>query len=101
MLGFEYPDLHPCLVALVAAKAATCGRLILARLAQRIVLSRWANSSMKDNLAVDTEMTDRRRATSGLAFLALAFSPLPSKFLFIAYSFTRAPLWLVTIPFFY
>lgn len=100
MLGFAYPDLHPWLVALVAATAATCGRLILAKLAQRIVRSRWAHGSMKENLAAVADMIDRRRAASAIAFLAFAFSPLPSNFLFIAYGLTRAPLSLLAIPFF-
>ena len=100
MFGFAYPDLHPWLVAIVAASAATCGRLLLAHMAQRIVRSRWAQGSMQENLATLADMIKRRRAASAVAFLMFAFSPLPSNFLFVAYGLTRAPLWLLAAPFF-
>lgn len=100
MLGFASPDLHPWLVAVVAATAATCGRVLLALLAQRIVRSRWAHGSMQENLAAVADIIERRRAASSIAFLAFAFSPLPSNFLFIAYGLTHAPLWLLATPFF-
>ena len=100
MFGFVSPDLHPWLVAIVAATAATCGRTILALMAQRIVSSRWAHGSMQDNLVTLADVIARRRAASAIAFLAFAFSPLPSNFLFIAYGLTNAPLLLLVIPFF-
>lgn len=85
MFGFAYPDLHPWLVAVVAATAATCGRLLLAHMAQRIVRSRWAQGSTQENFATLADVIERRRAASAIAFLMFAFSPLPSNFLFIAY----------------
>ena len=100
MLGFAYPDLHPWLVALVAAAAATCGRVILAHLSQRIVKSSWVPGAMRENLAAVADVIKRRRAASAITFLAFAFSPLPSNFLFISYGLTRAPLWLLALPFF-
>ena len=99
MLGFAYPDLSPWLVAVVAAAAATCGRVVLAQLSQRIVRSRWAHDDMRENLAVVADLIKRRRAASAITFLAFAFSPLPSNLLFIAYGLTHAPLWLLAIPF--
>lgn len=100
MLGFAYPDLHLWLIAIVAASAATSGRSVLAQLAQRIVRSRWAHGNVQENLDALADMIVRRRTTSAVAFLAFAFSPLPSNFLFIAYGLTRAPLWLLASPFF-
>lgn len=100
MMGFAYPNQHLWVVAAVAATAATSGRLLLAHLAQRIVRSRWAHGSMQENLAALADTIVRRRAASVVAFLAFAFSPLPSNFLFIAYGLTRAPLWLLASPFF-
>lgn len=100
MLGFASPDLHPWLVAVVAATAATSGRVVLAHLAQRIVRSRWVHGAVQQNLAAVAGVIRRRRAASSVAFLAFAFSPLPSNFLFIAYGLTGSPLWLLATPFF-
>lgn len=99
-VGLKYPDSNPWLVALVAAVAATGGRLVLAHYAQRIVASRWVGSSVRDNLEVVAAAVQRRKTASVLAFLAFAFSPLPSNALFIAYGLTRAPLHLLVVPFF-
>lgn len=100
ILGFAYPDLHPWLVAAVAASAATCGRVVLARLSQRIVRSKWTHGAMRENLAAVADVIKRRRAASAITFLAFAFSPLPSNFLFISYGLTLSPLWLLALPFF-
>lgn len=100
LFGFRYADSNPWLVALVAAAAATSGRVVLARLAQRIAHSRWVGPALRDNLAVVAKMIERRRAASAVAFLLFAFSPLPSNVLFLAYGLTTAPLYLLAIPFF-
>ncbi len=100
LFGFRNPDTTPWLVALVAATAATGGRVMLAHLAQRIARSRWVGPAMRDNLAVVAKMIERRRAASAVAFLLFAFSPLPSNVLFLAYGLTTAPLHLLAIPFF-
>ena len=100
LFGFRNPDTNLWLVALVAATAATGGRVVLAHLAQRVVHSRWAGPATRDNLAVVAKMIERRRAASIVAFLLFAFSPLPSNVLFLAYGLTTAPLYLLAIPFF-
>ena len=99
-VGLKYPDANPWLVALVAAVAATGGRLVLAHFARRIVSSRWVGSSVRDNLEVVAEAVQRRKTASVVGFLVFAFSPLPSNALFLAYGLTRAPLKLLVIPFF-
>jgi membrane protein YqaA with SNARE-associated domain len=99
-VGLRYPDANPWLIALVAAVAATAGRLVLAHFARRIVASRWVGSQVRDNLEVVAAAVERRKTTSVLAFLAFAFSPLPSNALFLAYGLTRAPLKLLVVPFF-
>ena len=99
-VGLKHPDVNPWLVALVASFGATCGRVVLARFARRIVRSRWVPPSMRDNLDTVAEMIKRRKAASVLVFLLFAFSPLPSNVLFLAYGLTRAPLRLLAVPFF-
>ena len=98
--GLRHDAANTWLVAGVAAVAATAGRLVLARLARRIVSSRWIGKAMRDNLKGVAATIERRKTTSVVAFLLFAFSPLPSNVLFLAYGMTRAPLHLLAIPFF-
>ena len=100
LFGFRNPDADLWLVGLVAAAAATAGRLVLANFAQRIAASRWVGASLRDSLGGLAELIERRRTASALAFLFFAFSPLPSNALFLAYGLTRAPLRLIAVPFF-
>lgn len=98
--GFKHPGSSAWLVALIAASAATGGRIVLASLAQRIAASRFVKPQMRDNLAAVAETINRRRSASALLFLLFAFSPLPSNVLFLAYGMTGGPLWLLALPFF-
>jgi len=98
--GLGFPDASPWWVALVAALAATSGRTVLAYCAQRISGSRWFPDSMRANLRSVAEAIERRRATSSVAILLFAFTPLPSNTLFLAYGLSRAPLPLLAVPFF-
>ena len=98
--GFKHPDALPWLVALVAAGGATCGRLVLAHFAKRIVRNRWLPGAMRESLAAVAELIERRRAASAIAFLLFAVSPLPSNVVFLAYGLTGASLWLLAVPFF-
>ena len=98
--GLRFPEANPWMVALAAALGAAVGRSTLACLAQGIARSRWMPDSTRDNLTVVADAIERRRATSSLAFLLFAFSPFPSNALFMAYGLSRAPLPLLTLPFF-
>ena len=98
--GLRFPGADPWWVALVAASAATGGRTVLARLAQRVSDSRWFPTAARANLVSVAEAVAKRRATSSAAFLLFAFSPLPSNTLFMAYGLSRAPLRLLAAPFF-
>jgi membrane protein YqaA with SNARE-associated domain len=98
--GLRFPDANPWWVALVAASVATSGRTVLAYFAQRSSDSRWFPESTRANLGSVAEAIERRRATSSVAILLFAFSPLPSNALFLAYGLSRAPLPLLAVPFF-
>lgn len=100
LYGFNHPQTQPLLVALVAATAATGGRVVLAHFAQRLAGSRWVRAEMHENMRALAAVIERRRAASALAFLLFAFSPLPSNLLFLAYGLTGAPLRLLALPFF-
>ena len=99
-VGLRHGDANAWLIAWVAASAATAGRIVLATFAHRIAGSRWVGPAMRDSLGAVAEAITRRRAASAAAFLLFAFSPLPSNMLFLAYGLTRAPLWLLALPFF-
>jgi len=98
--GFHRPEDSPWLLAVLAATAASLGRVGLARMAQAWARSRWMSAARRDNLQSLAQLVDKRRGTSALSFLLFAFSPLPSNVLFLAYGLTRAPLWLLVLPFF-
>lgn len=93
-------DLDPLLLALVGACAATSGRVVLAKLSRVIIRGGLMSERARDNIdAIKAALEHRRALTSG-AFLAYAFSPFPSNYLFIAYGLTALELKLVAVPFF-
>ena len=98
--GLRFPDASPWWVAWVAASAATSGRTVLAYFAQRISASRWFPASARANLDSVARTIERRRATSSVAILLFAFTPLPSNALFMTFGLSRAPLPLLAAPFF-
>ncbi|MDL5034593.1 hypothetical protein QRD43_21995 [Pelomonas sp. APW6] len=98
--ALQQPGTAPLAIAGVAACAATGGRLLLARSAQRISDSRWMRPSMRENMLAVARAIDGHQRASTLAFLAFAISPLPSNVLFLAYGLARAPLRLLAWPFF-
>ena len=100
-VGFSRPREHPIMVlALLGALAATLGRLVLTQLSRIILRQRFMSPAMRDNVDVIKDQLERHRTWTFGAFLAYAFSPFPSNYLFIAYGLTSLPLWLVTVPFF-
>ena len=99
-VGFSHPLGTPLIVALIAAIAATSGRLVLARLSRVIIRNRFMSDTMRANVDVIKEQIEQHRKLTFGAFLLYAFSPFPSNYLFIAYGLTPLPLRLVAIPFF-
>ncbi|MBZ5696059.1 MAG: hypothetical protein LAN36_11955 [Acidobacteriia bacterium] len=99
-LGFRSPSLNLPLLGAIGAAAATSGRLVLAKLSDRIVRRKFLSEASKRNIDVLRERLERRRKLTFSIFLFYAFSPLPSNYLFISYGLTTMDLRLVAIPFF-
>jgi len=99
-VGFTHPLGNPLGVALIAALAATSGRLVLAKLARVIIRQRFMGDAMRGNIDAIKDGLARHRTLTFGAVLLYAFSPFPSNCLFIAYGLTSLPLWRVAVPFF-
>jgi membrane protein YqaA with SNARE-associated domain len=99
-IGFEFPDTNAVLLALVAAVAATLGRLTLARLSHWLLREKLLSEVHRANIDIIKEHIEKRTTLTFGVFLFYAFSPLPSNFLFIAYGLTGLPLLRIALPFF-
>lgn len=87
-------------LALTGALAATAGRLILAKLSERIIKRKFFSEKSKSNVDDLKKHLEKRRALTFNIFLFYAFGPLPSNQLFIAYGLTDLPLKSIALPFF-
>ncbi len=99
-VGFNLPDGNPFIFAVVAAGAATTGRVILASFARSLVRSRWMRESDRENINVATRWLRQHRTLTAGAFFFYALSPLPSNYLFIAYGLSGLPLRIIAAAFF-
>jgi membrane protein YqaA with SNARE-associated domain len=99
-IGFEFPATNPVLLALVAATAATLGRITLARLSHWLLREKLLSDAHRKNIDIIKGRLEKRAVLTVGLFLFYAFSPLPSNFLFIAYGLTGLPLLRVALPFF-
>jgi membrane protein DedA with SNARE-associated domain len=99
-LGLRYSNGNIPAFALIAAVAATLGRLILAKGARDIVRNRWMSARAIKNVDAIRERLEQRKELTFSVFLFYAFSPLPSNFLFIAYGLTGMKLPAIVTPFF-
>lgn len=99
-IGLAIPNIDAVLLAFVAATAATCGRILLARLSRSVVRQRLLSDRARRNVdAIKSGIENRRAMTVG-TFLGYSLSPLPSNYLFIAYGLTSLPILLLALPFF-
>ncbi len=87
-------------LAFTGAVAATLGRLILAKLSNKIIRGKLLGERSKKNIDDLKKHLERRRALTFGIFLFYAFSPLSSSQLFIAYGLTGLPLKSIALPFF-
>jgi membrane protein YqaA with SNARE-associated domain len=99
-IGLAIPNIDVLLLASAAATAATCGRIVLAKLSRGIVRERLLSEQSRRNVdAIKTAIENQRTITIG-TFLGYSLSPLPSNYLFIAYGLTSLPIAFLSVPFF-
>jgi hypothetical protein len=99
-IGFDHPQANPVGIAVFSAFAATCGRILLAKLSRIVIRQRFMGAATRANIDVIKDKLDGHRTLTFGSFLIFAFSPFPSNYLFIAYGLTTLPIWLVAVPFF-
>ena len=99
-LGLAIPNIDFVLFAVVAAIAATSGRIVLAKLSRALVRRRLLSEETRRNVDNIKLGIKSRPAVALGAFLGYALSPLPSNHLFIAYGLTSLPIAFLALPFF-
>jgi len=100
VIGLTVPSAGVVPLALIGAGAATLGRVTLSKLARWIVRQRILSDGARHNVDAIKDALEKRYMLTFSVFLAYAFSPLPSNYLFIAYGLTALRLSLVALPFF-
>ena len=99
-IGLTIPKIDFVLTALVAAIAATSGRIVLAKLSRVLVRQKWLSEQTQQNVdAIRLGIEGRPVMTFGTV-LGYSISPLPSNYLFIAYGLTSLPIAFLALPFF-
>jgi len=98
LIALNRPELNPFSVAVIAATAATAGRITLACGAKFLVRERWMSAHIRNNVDVFGRMIASRRGARWGLLLFYLYSPA-SNFLFIAHSLTRLPLTMIAVPF--
>ncbi|WP_028362907.1 membrane protein [Paraburkholderia phenoliruptrix] len=99
-VGFNVPEGNPFVFALVAASAATLGRLVLATFARTLVRGRLMREADRENIDVIRIWLERHKTMTASAFFFYSLSPFPSNYLFIAYGLSGLPLRVIGVPFF-
>ncbi|WP_116139491.1 VTT domain-containing protein [Trinickia diaoshuihuensis] len=99
-VGFNVPEGKPFVFALVAASAATLGRLILATFARTLVRGRLMREADRQNIDVAKAWLAQHKTLTVSAFFLYALSPFPSNYLFIAYGLSGLPLRNIAAAFF-
>jgi membrane protein YqaA with SNARE-associated domain len=99
-IGLAIPDNNFILLSIVAAIAATSGRIVLAKFSRVLVRRRLLRDEARRNVDAIRMGMERRPALTFSAFLGYALSPLPSNYLFIAYGLTSLPIAFLSLPFF-
>jgi hypothetical protein len=98
LIALNRPDLNLVAVAVIAALAATTGRVALARGAKFLVRERWMGATTRANIDFLGRLIARRRSARYGLLLFYLYSPA-SNFLFIAHGLTRLPLAMIALPF--
>jgi membrane protein YqaA with SNARE-associated domain len=94
------PDVNPVGLALTGAAAATCGRIMLAKLSRVVSSGKLLSEDSRKNIDEIRVKIEVHRTASVFGLIAFALSPLPSNHLFIAYGLTSLNIAFAAIPFF-
>src|SRR5437764_12368204 len=62
-IGFEFPATNPVLLALVAATAATLGRITLAKLSHWVVREKLFSDAHRKNIEIIKERLEKRQSS--------------------------------------
>lgn len=98
LIALNRPELNPMSVAVIAATAATLGRITLACGAKFLARERWLGAATRANVDVLGRMISKRRSARYGLLLFYLYSPA-SNFLFIAHGLMRLPLAMIALPF--
>ena len=98
--SFHLSDYGLVILAVLAAVAATSGRIVLALFSKKIIRAKVLSETARQNIDVLKQNIEKRKVFTFGFFLAYAFSPLPSGQLFLAYGLTNLKIRLAAIPFF-
>jgi len=99
-IGFNNGHLDPLTLALVAAVAATLGRISLSLLSRSIIRNRLLSEKIKQNIGALKDVLEQRQNQTSGALLAYSFTPFPTNYLFIAFGLSALPIRLIALPFF-
>lgn len=99
-IGLTMPKIDFVLIALVAAIAATSGRIVLATLSRALVRQKMLSEQTQRNVDAIRLGIESRPVMSFGTVLGYSISPLPSNYLFIAYGLTSLPIAFLALPFF-
>jgi hypothetical protein len=99
-IGLAVPKNNFILLSIVAAIAATSGRIVLAKFSRTLVRRRLLSEEARRNVDSIRMGIERRPVLTFSTFLGYALSPLPSNYLFIAYGLTSLPIVFLSLPFF-
>jgi hypothetical protein len=99
-IGLTMPEANWFLVPIVAAVAATTGRIVLAKGSHALVRQKLLGDETRRNVDNIRLGIETRPALAFGTFFGYALTPLPSNYLFIAYGLTSLPIALLAAPFF-
>lgn len=98
--SFNLSNQDLILISILAAIAATSGRVVLTIFSKKIIRNMILSENTRKNIDVLKQNIENRKIYTFSFFLAYAFSPFPSGQLFLAYGLTDLKVLVAAIPFF-
>jgi len=98
--NFHLSNYHLAILAILAAVAATSGRIVLALFSKKVIRNKILGENTRQNIDVLKQNLEKGKFFASSFFALYALSPLPSGQLFLAYGLTDLKLIIAVIPFF-